>query len=78
LNIAVQHQQMIGRVAHATNMFGMYYNYTYMSNSARREPEETGHNWVMRTLNNHKAYYKMFRMTRPVFDCLHETLVDNY
>jgi hypothetical protein len=69
---------MMGPVAHATNIFGMYYNDTYMNKSARREPEETGHDWVMKTLNNHKACYKMFRMTRPVFDCLHETLVDNY
>jgi hypothetical protein len=44
----------------------------------KEEPEETGHDWVMRTLNNRKACYKMFRMTRLVSDCLHETLVDNY
>jgi hypothetical protein len=69
---------MIGRVAHATNIFGMYYNDTYMNKSARREPEEIGHDWVMRTLNNHKACYKMFKMTRPVFYCLHKTLLDNY
>jgi hypothetical protein len=37
LNIAVQRQQMMGRVAHVTNMFGMYYNDTYMSKSARTE-----------------------------------------
>jgi hypothetical protein len=78
LNIAVQRQQMMCHVAHATNIFGMYYSDTYMNKSARREPEETGHDWVMRTLNNHKACYKMFRMTRQIFDCLHEILVDNY
>jgi hypothetical protein len=78
LDITLQCQQMMGRVAHATNIFGMYYNDTYMNKSARREPEETGLDWVMRTLNNYKACYKMFRMTRPVFNCLHETLVDNY
>jgi hypothetical protein len=50
----------------------------YTNKSARREPEETGLDWVIQTLNNHKACYKMFRMTRPVFDCLYETLVDNY
>jgi hypothetical protein len=69
---------MMDQVTHATNMFGMYYNDTYISKSVRREPEKTGHDWVMRTLNNHKACYKMFRMTRPFFYCLHETLVDNY
>jgi hypothetical protein len=78
LDIAVQRQQMMGRVAHATNIFGMYYSDTYMNKSARSEPEETGHDWVMRTLNNHKTCYKMFKMTKLVFDCLHETLVDNY
>jgi phosphotransferase system IIB component len=69
---------MMGRVAHATNIFGMYYNDTYMNKSVRRELKETGHDWVMRTLNNHKVCYKIFRMTRPIFNCLHETLVDNY
>jgi hypothetical protein len=78
LNITVQHQQMMGRMAHTTNIFGMYYSDTYMNKSARREPEKTGLDWMIQTLNNHKACYKMFRMTRLVFDCLHETLVDNY
>jgi hypothetical protein len=77
LDIVVQCQQMMSRVAHATNMFGMYYSDTYMNKSSRIEPEETSHDWVMITLNNHKGCYKMFRMMRPVFYCLHETLVDN-
>jgi hypothetical protein len=51
---------------------------THMNKSARSEPEETCHDWVMKTLNNQKACYKMFGMRRPIFDCLHETLVDNY
>jgi hypothetical protein len=78
LDIAVQCQQMMGRVAHAINIFGMYYSDTYMNKSARREPEETSHDCVIKTLKNHKDCYKMFRMTRSIFDCLHETLVDNY
>jgi hypothetical protein len=38
LDIVVQCQQMMGRVAHATNMFGMYYSDTYMNKSSKREP----------------------------------------
>jgi hypothetical protein len=38
-----------------------------MNKSARREPEETGLDWVIQTLNNHKTCYKMFRMIRPIF-----------
>jgi hypothetical protein len=49
-----------------------------MNKSAMREPEEIGHDWMMRTLNTRKACYKMFKMTRPVFYCLHETLLGNY
>jgi hypothetical protein len=59
LDIAVQRQQMMGQMAHATNIFGMYYSDTYMNKSARREPEETGLDWVIQTLNNHKACYKI-------------------
>jgi hypothetical protein len=66
LDITVQHQQMMGQVAYATNMFGVCFSDIYINKSARREPEETGHDWVMRTLNNRKACYKMFRMTRPI------------
>jgi hypothetical protein len=39
LDIAVQHQQMMDQVVHATNIFCMYYSDTYMNKSARREPE---------------------------------------
>jgi hypothetical protein len=77
LDIVVQHQQMLGRVAHATNMIGMYYSDTFMNKSSRREPEEADHDLVMRSLNNRKAYYTMFRMPQTVFDCAQETLVDN-
>jgi hypothetical protein len=34
--------------------------------------------WVIKYLNNHKACYKMFRVTRPVFDKLHATLMSDY
>jgi hypothetical protein len=43
-----------------------------------REPEVSGYEWVTKTMNRPKACYKMFRLTRPVFDNLHEALTRDY
>ncbi|CAN6273478.1 unnamed protein product [Urochloa humidicola] len=78
LEIAVQQQKKMARVVNAATMFGMYYGETYLTKSARRQPDVTGYQWVITTLNRPRSCYKMFRMTRPVFESLHDTLVTNY
>uniref|UniRef100_A0A0A8YCG7 DUF8040 domain-containing protein n=1 Tax=Arundo donax TaxID=35708 RepID=A0A0A8YCG7_ARUDO len=56
----------------------MYYCETFLNKSVRRVPDMSGYDWIIITLNNSRSCYKMFRMTRPIFDSLHETLVFNY
>ena len=58
-------------------MFGMYHD-TYFNKAKRRKPIETGHDWVMRNLDNSTKCYNMFRMSRPLFDRLHDLLVESY
>ena len=43
-----------------------------------RVPKETGIEWVMRTLGNPTDCYDMFRMSRPMFEKLHNVLVESY
>ncbi|XP_062204812.1 protein ALP1-like [Phragmites australis] len=56
----------------------MYYADTYLNKSRRRESILSGHDWVMHTLNIPKDCYDMFRMSRPLFDTLHNLLVSSY
>jgi hypothetical protein len=42
------------------------------------KPEVTGYEWVTTTMNRPKAFYKMFRLRRPIFDNLYEALTRNY
>ena len=78
LDIVVKHERMVHNVLAATRVFGAYYYNTYLNKSARRVPEVTGYEWVMKCLNHPRACYKMFRITRLVFESLHEILVTNY
>jgi hypothetical protein len=78
LDLVLKHQKMTANVMTATRLFGMYYCNPYLSKSERRQPDVTDYDWVMKCLSSHKACYKMFWVTRPIFDKLHETLVSNY
>jgi hypothetical protein len=78
LDLVLQHQIMTANVLAATRLFGMYYCNSYLSKLARRQPDVTSYDWVIKCLNSPKACYKIFRVTRPVFDKLHETSVSNY
>jgi hypothetical protein len=55
----------------------LYYN-TYLNKAEYRVPVESGYDWVMRTLENPRACYSMFRMSQNVFDKLHNVLVESY
>jgi hypothetical protein len=57
--------------------FGTYFQ-TYYVKKPRREPIETGMQWVERTLANADDCYDMFRVARPVFNRLHNLLVQSY
>jgi hypothetical protein len=57
--------------------FGTYFQ-TYYVRKPRREPIETGMQWVERTLANTNDCYDMFRVARPVFNRLHNLLVQSY
>ncbi|WVZ69578.1 hypothetical protein U9M48_018346 [Paspalum notatum var. saurae] len=59
-------------------MFGMYYYETFMLKSHRRQPQLSGHEWVMATLNDTTACFNMFRMRRELFHDLHDLLVTKY
>jgi hypothetical protein len=64
-------------VAH---IFGTYYMDRFMVKGERRilKAKESGYEWVVRTLGNRTDCYKMFRMYPPVFDKLHNLLVESY
>jgi hypothetical protein len=78
LEIALQQQQMTRRTINAANMFATYYCDTFLNKAKSREPEVSGYEWVITTMNQPKACYKMFKLRRPIFDNLHEALTSNY
>jgi hypothetical protein len=49
----------------------------HLTKKKRVEPRCTGQQWVFDNLGNSKDCYDMFRMHRPCFDSLHDTLVEN-
>jgi hypothetical protein len=57
---------------------GMFYTEIYLNKAARRQPVVCGFDWVMRTLNDPNEFYEMLRMSRPLFDRLHDLLVSSY
>jgi len=58
-------------------LLGLYYT-TYLCKNPPRQPPETGHEWVLRTLRNENSCYNMFRMSPTCFEMLHEVLVRSY
>ena len=58
-------------------MFGLNHD-TYFNKAKRRKTIETGHAWVIRNLDNSTKCYNLFRMSRPLFDRLHDLLVESY
>ena len=50
----------------------------HLMKKKRIEPRYTRQQWVFDNLGNSKDCYDMFRMHRPCFDSLHDTLVDKY
>ena len=50
----------------------------YLNKRKRKDARCTGQQWVFDTLGSTTACYKMFRMTRPCFDALHNVLVNHY
>jgi hypothetical protein len=58
--------------------FGMLYAENYLTKSAQKEPIMSDYDWVMTTLSDPTQCYKMFRMSQPLFDRLHDLLVSSY
>jgi len=58
-------------------IFGMYSD-NYFVKLPRRQDGESGLQWVQRTLRRDNSCYKMFRVERPLFNRLHNTLVESY
>jgi hypothetical protein len=50
----------------------------HLTKKKRVEPRCTGQQWVFDNLGSSKDCYDMFRMHRPCFDSLHDTLVEKY
>ena len=51
---------------------------SYSNKAPRRIAKESGIDWVMRTLGNPTDCYDMFRVSRPLFEKLHNVLVESY
>jgi hypothetical protein len=66
------------KIIMVASMIRTYYFDTYMNKAARRVPAESGYDWVLRTIDNRTSCYNMFRMSRPVFNKLHNLLVESY
>jgi hypothetical protein len=50
----------------------MFYAENYLTKFARKEHKMSDYEWVMITLSNPIECYEMFRMSRPLFDRLHD------
>jgi hypothetical protein len=57
---------------------GMLYTENYLNKTIRIQPVMFGFDWVMRTLSDPIECYELFRMSRPLFDRLHDLLVSSY
>ena len=55
----------------------MYYE-KYYDKLPRQVARESGIDWVRRTLARDTSCYNMFRVERPLFNRLHNILVDSY
>jgi len=58
-------------------VLGMYY-FTYLDKNPPRVAKESGIEWVEKTLRNERSCYNMFRMNPPIFEMLHDLLVQSY
>ena len=59
-------------------MIGTYYYETFMNKAKMRQPEVSGYDWVRQTLQKPKSCFNMFRMSRPLFESLHNLLESSY
>ena len=59
-------------------MTGTYYYESYMNKAPPRVVEESGYDWVIRTLNDPEECFNIFRMSRTLFYRLHDLLVASY
>jgi hypothetical protein len=74
-----QHQlEMMEQYGAAICAFGMYYDSSILNKRPHREPEVTGYDWVMRSLNDPEECFNMFRMNRELFYRLHDLLLSTY
>lgn len=65
-------------VASIVSIIAMNHNDKYLNKRKRPPPRQSGYPWVIDQLQVNRDCYNMFHMNRPVFDKLHETLVENY
>lgn len=76
--VASRQLDMMRKVGPVLTAFGMLYAETYLNKSKYREATLAGYDWVMRNLNFPQNCYDMFRMSRPLFERLHNLLVTSY
>jgi hypothetical protein len=65
-------------VASIVTLIAMDHGEKCLGKRKRPPPRQSGYQWVMDQLQVNRDCYNMFGMNIPVFDRLHETLVDNY
>jgi len=62
----------------ASQIIGTYHLENMANRKSYRQAKESGYEWVIRNLNDSTECYDMFRMEKPVFDSLHNLLVQSY
>lgn len=77
MEAALYQLEVMRKLGAVVSIIGMYYA-TCMNKSKMREPQLSGYDWVMRTLNNPTSCFNMFRMSKQLFERLHDLLVLSY
>lgn len=76
--VASRQLDMMRKFGPVLTSFGMFYAENYLNKSKYRKANLAGHAWVMRNLEVPQDCYDMFRMSRPLFERLHNLLVSSY
>jgi hypothetical protein len=76
--VALGELEMMEQYGAFMSTFGMYYDATFFNKRSRREPQVTGYDWVVRTLNDPRECFNMFRMSKHIFESLHDVLASTY
>jgi len=78
MNVALNRVETLRNFEAVAEGLGMFNTENYLNKSTRKVPIMSGYDWAMQTFSDPKECYEMFRMSRPLFDRLHDLLVSSY